>query len=58
MQPEQLAIVTQFIARGSLFNQLHQCPQCNKLTVDAMNSKRRLTIARDIAKGAPVVWCC
>ncbi len=45
-QSQQLAIVTQFVARGSLFRLLHR----TKADVDA---RRRLSMALDIAKGEP-----
>ena len=44
VQPNQLAIVTQFIPRGSLFRILHR----SKTDIDP---KRRLALATDIAKG-------
>jgi hypothetical protein len=47
MQPNQLAIVTQFIPRGSLFRLLHR----SKVPLDA---RRRLQMALDIARGASV----
>ena len=42
--PSQLAIVTQFVPRGSLFRLLHR-------TRVELDSKRRLAMATDIAKG-------
>jgi hypothetical protein len=44
VQPNQLAIVTQFIPRGSLFRILHRA----RTDIDP---KRRLAIATDIARG-------
>ena len=62
VQPNQLAIVTQFIPRGSLFRILHR----SKTDIDP---KRRLALATDIAKGerrcsdtstgrCHYTWCC
>lgn len=44
MQPTRLAIVTEFVPRGSLFRLLHR----SQTEVDA---KRRLTMAMDVARG-------
>jgi hypothetical protein len=44
LQANQLAIVTQFIPRGSLFRLLHR----SKLEMD---NRRRLQMAVDIARG-------
>jgi serine/threonine protein kinase len=43
-QSNQLAIVTQFVARGSLFRLLHR-------TKEVLDARRRLNMAMDIAKG-------
>jgi hypothetical protein len=51
MQPNQLAIVTQFIPRGSLFRLVHR----SKVVIDP---RRRLQMAQDIARGEwlAVLW--
>lgn len=56
VQPQQLAIVTQYIPRGQLFTLLHQCPSCPRY--DQINPKRRLAFARDIAKGMHYLHSC
>ena len=46
-RPDQLAIVTEFVPRGSLWDLLHRNP--NPPVLDA---RKRLKMAKDIAKGA------
>lgn len=51
VQPPQLAIVTEFMPRGSLFRILHRA----KVDIDP---KRRLAMAMDIAKGLNYLHSC
>lgn len=53
VQPPQLAIVTEFMPRGSLFRLLHRAR--NGADVDP---KRRLAMALDIAKGLNYLHTC
>ncbi|GIL86941.1 hypothetical protein Vretimale_15526 [Volvox reticuliferus] len=50
-QSNQLAIVTQFMARGSLFRMLHR-------TKEVLDPRRRLNMALDIAKGMEYLHNC
>ncbi|GIL51430.1 hypothetical protein Vafri_7415 [Volvox africanus] len=50
-QSNQLAIVTQFMARGSLFRLLHR-------TKEVLDPRRRLNMALDIAKGMEYLHNC
>ncbi|KAG2433495.1 hypothetical protein HYH02_012613 [Chlamydomonas schloesseri] len=50
-QSNQLAIVTQFVARGSLFRLLHR-------TKEVLDPRRRLNMALDIAKGMEYLHNC
>lgn len=48
VQPSQLAIVTEFVPRGSLFRLLHRARGPGRPEIDP---RRRLAMAQDIAKG-------
>ncbi|GLC38611.1 hypothetical protein PLESTB_000452300 [Pleodorina starrii] len=50
-QSNHLAIVTQFVARGSLFRMLHR-------TKEVLDPRRRLSMALDIAKGMEYLHNC
>jgi len=45
MQPPNLAIVTEYLPRGSLYKLIHK--------TDFINQKLKLRMARDVAKGEP-----
>jgi serine/threonine protein kinase len=54
VQPSQLAIVTEFVPRGSLFRLLHR----NARAAELLDAKRRLAMALDIAKGLNYLHTC
>lgn len=50
-RPPHLCMVTQFVARGSLFRMLHRCPLSCKLTVDVAPVS-----LKSISESA-ILWC-
>ncbi|KAJ0971118.1 hypothetical protein J5N97_019077 [Dioscorea zingiberensis] len=48
--PDRLAIVTEFLARGSLFRALHR-------NIQALDRRRRLRMALDVARGMNYLHC-